>query len=612
MAKASLFYKCTACSIYLHDEASFFEHSKYMHCRILISEGNNPDCSDYCELESENAVEKLFDTQWIELGDTENCDEITKSEDCVEDSFSEVKTEPSEYPQYSEQEDDISTVHPGTGNDDVFSYYNSSEVRLARKVDEDSVNLTNSGRQNVLPRSVPLHRMQGGMYKCQICAFKYSSREGLRRHLRVHTGEKPYHCSVCQKRFYRIDVLKTHMAIHTNVKSHLCQICNKRFRARSTLKKHLHTHGLDNLVANSSALHDFSGRDFSGEGSTESGEDILKKNLVKSILKKNVKILPKLPSVSILRSSGQLRPHKCDQCEAAYYTLFALKRHKIVHASHSVDVSRAYYSCTICGRHFRSKGSYMQHSRTHTTSKQIGLQPECPQSQYADDFTLLSDTGNEALNNEVADGENFVKDVPNSSFQSGIVTVENELMHTEQSVSQAQAVQFLDSHIEDDIAVDVNESVKEEAETASCAENFKTSYCCKCNEVFATDEDLNVHQESCQRAIFNDTVENVKLVKNIQCYNPQLNTDLMENCHSYKKANSTHRASSSTSRAKKKKASFFCDFCFAAYTTRSNLARHRLTHTGEKPHKCEYCEKAFTRTDLLAGHLKTCPHRTKT
>ena len=36
---------------------------------------------------------------------------------------------------------------------------------------------------------------------CSLCPKRFWSLQDLRRHMRSHTGEKPFECDICQKRF---------------------------------------------------------------------------------------------------------------------------------------------------------------------------------------------------------------------------------------------------------------------------------------------------------------------------------------------------------------------------------------------------------------------------
>lgn len=51
--------------------------------------------------------------------------------------------------------------------------------------------------------------------QCSTLVFPFISKGNLKRHLRIHSGEKPYVCTHCQRQFADPGALQRHVRIHT-------------------------------------------------------------------------------------------------------------------------------------------------------------------------------------------------------------------------------------------------------------------------------------------------------------------------------------------------------------------------------------------------------------
>ena len=95
------------------------------------------------------------------------------------------------------------------------------------------------------PIRLPDETFKKNSNKCNQCSFAFSRVDVLRKHLKMHSGEKSYKCNQCGYASSQAGNLRQHLKTHSGEKSNKCNQCDYASSQAGHLRRHLKKHSVE-------------------------------------------------------------------------------------------------------------------------------------------------------------------------------------------------------------------------------------------------------------------------------------------------------------------------------------------------------------------------------
>ncbi|XP_064156048.1 zinc finger protein 1035 isoform X1 [Anguilla rostrata] len=405
-------------------------------------------------------------------------------------------------------------------------------------------------------------------FSCRFCGKFFLELYALKKHMRLHSGDRPYQCQQCSKRFFR----RSHLDAHKNVHKRRiqCTVCKKILPTISELIKHRQTHNKKGMLQCPDCPLQFKFPVY-----------LLRHLSTHKHAQQKVQQLQDPPQIKEKLQQDKVELFQCSLCLGVFESSKELSNHCLTHMP-----KRSVNQCPFCKRHFCSRNALIRHMRLHTGEKPYHCQ-NC--------------------------GKRFTRS-------------EAQKVHQEKC-SKTCIEPVLKSSVDSQNVSEVCE-IKKMYNCKYCPQTFvwpcslskhhknhmlKTLFpCSKCGKCFKKLRLLS-HEKYCDHLITKD-FEAPPLQgsacrtcgqKFIRQYNRIIHEKKCKGSTSVLPANTVNNGTTNQTRSMDK-LKHRCPHCPKAFRYRCYLLRHLVVHTRDEPLECSRCGRKYTDRTLYLKHKSFC------